>query len=199
MWKENQHTHIRNERVNRKVILKLLRSRDLITRGLYAMLDHAQFCLVPRTPSSHLPVSRWKSNPRAFGTGQNRSCGDTNTWTLPRASFIGNIREISVDHCYKLKTSLIYTADQSKHILHRHRHYSHLFFRTTTILIYVRFSIILVSTPGFISQRMTEGCVLDRYPITVIDTVYTKHVQSMRLGTDTHWDTHKTRNLKQSA
>lgn len=123
-----------------------------------------------------------------------------NTWTLPRASFIGNIREISVDHCYKLKTSLIYTADQSKHILHRHRHYSHLFFRTTrTIPIYVRFSISLVSTPGFISQRMTEGCVLDRYPITVIDAIYTKHVQSMRLGTDTHWDTHKTRNLKQSA
>lgn len=108
-----------------------------------------------------------------------------NTWTLPRASFIGNIREISVDHCYKLKTSLIYTADQSKHILHRHRRYSHLFFRTTrTIPIYVRFSISLVSTPGFISQRMTEGCVLDRYPITVIDTIYTKHVQSMRLGTD---------------
>lgn len=123
-----------------------------------------------------------------------------NTWTLPRASFIGNIREISVDHCYKLKTSLIYTEDQSKHILHRHRHYSPLFFRTTrTILIYVRFSISLVCTPGLISQRMTEGCVLDRYPITVIDTVYTKHVQSMRLGTDTHWDTHKTRNLKQSA
>ena len=164
------------------------------------MLDHAQFCLVPRTPSSHLPVSQWKSNPRAFGTEQNRSCGDTNTWTLPRASFIGNIREISVDHCDKLKTSLIYTADQSKHILHWHRHYSPLFFITTrTILIYVRFSIILVSTPGLISQRMTEGCVLDRYPITVIDTIYTKHVQSMRLGTDTHWDTHKTRNLKQSA
>ena len=27
MLKENQHTHIRNERANRKVILKILRSR----------------------------------------------------------------------------------------------------------------------------------------------------------------------------
>lgn len=199
MLKENQHTHIRNERVNRKVILKILRSRDLITRGLYAMLDHTH-----SVSSLGLPQVTYQCHDRK--AIQERSVLDKtdlaviqNTWTLPRASFIGNIREISVDHCYKLKTSLIYTADQSKHILHRHRHYSHLFFRTTTILIYVRFSIILVLTPGLISQRMTEGCVLDRYPITVIDTVYTKHVQSMRLGTDTHWDTHKTRNLKQSA
>ena len=87
VMKENQHAHIRNERVNRKVILKILRSRNLMTRGLYAMLDHAQFCLVPRTPLSHLPVSRWKSNPRTFGTGQNRSCGDTKHMNFASGKF----------------------------------------------------------------------------------------------------------------